>query len=275
MDAVGQGVAVGHGGDLAGLAGLIHRGHGGGLNADDLALGLQALDGEGDAADEAAAADGADDLLDLGQLLQDLQANGALAGHDIVIVEGMGKGVAVLGGQAGGLAGSVVVHTGDQNDLSAVLLGGLHLADGGAGGHADDGLDAKLGGGESDALGMVAGGAGDDALGSLAGGQRTDLVVSAADLESTGQLQVLSLDVQVVRDLGCGVQRRTAGNSTKSGLRVLDHFQSQHDEDLPKKFCFSYLNNSPLVVHKTFVIIQVLVLIAETISISLVFHFLL
>ena len=181
----------------------------------------------------------------------------------------------MLGGQAGGLAGSVVIHTGNENDLGAVLLGGLHLADGSAGGHADDGLDAQLGGGEGNALGVVAGGAGDNALGGFAGGQGTDLVVSAADLEGTGQLQVLSLDVQIVRDLGCGIQRRPAGNAPESGLSVLDHFQSQHDKDLPKKFCFSYLNNSPLVVHKSFVFFQVLVLLAETISISLVFHFLL
>ena len=238
VDAVGDGVAVGHGGDLAGSAGLIHGGHGAGLDADDLAVGLQALDGEGDAADQAAAADGADHLLHVGELLQNLQADGALAGNDVGVVEGMGEGVAVELGQAVGLPGSVVIHAGDQDHFRAVALGGLHLADGGAGGHADDGLDAQLGGGQGDALGVVAGGAGDDTALGLIGGQRTDLVVSAADLEGTGQLQVLSLDVQIVRDLGCGIQRRPAGDTPEGGLGVLDHFQCQHDKDLPNKILF-------------------------------------
>ena len=44
--------------------------------------GFSLLDRKGDAADEAAAADGHHDLLHLRQLLQDLQADGALAGDD-------------------------------------------------------------------------------------------------------------------------------------------------------------------------------------------------
>ena len=139
----------------------------------------------------------------------------------------------MLLGQTVGLPGSVVIHAGDQDHFCAVVLGGFHLADGGTSGHADDGLDAQLGGGQSNALRMVAGGAGDNAVSSLFLGQRADLVVRTANLERAGQLQVLCLDVEILADLGGGIQGSLSCDSLQGLLCVLDHFQCQiHDDFL-------------------------------------------
>lgn len=94
--------AVGNGSHTAQLHrtalpdGLLHGGRALSLDADHPAGGLEVLDGIGNAADESAAADGDHHLAHIRQLLQDLQANGTLSGNDVGIVEGMGKGIAVL-----------------------------------------------------------------------------------------------------------------------------------------------------------------------------------
>ena len=144
MDTVSQRSGVLYRGDLAGLAGSIHGGNHTGLHADDLAGGLQLLDGQRHAGDQTAAADGDHDLLHFGKLLQDLQTDGALTGNDIGIVKGMREGVAVLLGKTLGLPGGIIIDTGNQNYLGAIAAGGLHLGDGCALGHTDHGLDAQL-----------------------------------------------------------------------------------------------------------------------------------
>lgn len=110
---------------LPGLAGSIHGGNHTGLHADDLAGGLQLLDGQRHAGDQTAAADGDHDLLHFGKLLQDLQTDGALTGNDIGIVKGMREGVAVLLGKTLGLPGGIIIDTGNQNYLGAIAAGGL------------------------------------------------------------------------------------------------------------------------------------------------------
>jgi hypothetical protein len=65
--------------------------------------GRRFLDGAGDAADEAAAADGHHHCLKLRDLLQKLKANGSLAGHDAGVVEGMDEGEMLLVAQTQGL----------------------------------------------------------------------------------------------------------------------------------------------------------------------------
>ena len=140
----------------------------------------------------------------------------------------VGEGVALLGGETVRLRRGVVVSTGDQDDLSAVVLGGLHLADGGPGGHADDGADAEPGGGEGHALGVVAGAAGDDAPGPLLLRQGAELVVGAPELEGTGELQVLRLHVDAAaQGLGAG-QGRHPGHAPQPLLGLPDHFHGQH-----------------------------------------------
>ena len=64
-----------------------------------LMFGVRLLDGAGDAADEAAAADGHDDGFEVGDLLEQLEADGSLAGHDGGVVEGVDEGDACSAAQ--------------------------------------------------------------------------------------------------------------------------------------------------------------------------------
>ena len=54
------------------------------------------LDGGGDTGDQPAAADGYDHHVHIRNLLQQFQAQGALAGYDILVVEGVYQCVIVL-----------------------------------------------------------------------------------------------------------------------------------------------------------------------------------
>ena len=198
------------------------------LDADNPAVRLPLLHGVGHAADEPAAADGDHHLLHLRQLFQDFQADGALPGDDERVVEGVGEGIALLPAEALGLRRRVVIHAGDQHHLGAVAFRGLHLADGGPGGHADDGGDAQPGGGQGDALGVVPGGAGDDALLRLLRRQGSDFVEGSPELKGAGELQVLRLDVEVPAQPGGGVEGGPAGDALQRVLRVPYHVQGQH-----------------------------------------------
>ena len=144
----------------------------------------------------------------------------------------MGEGVAVLRRQPLRLPGGVVIDAGDQHPLGAVAPGGLHLADGGTGGHTDDGFDAQLRGGPGDALGVVARRAGDDATGCFLRRQGAYLVVCAPQLEGTGKLQVFRLDVHVFPQSPGRVQGRPPGDALEGCLGVFQHFHSQHRDDL-------------------------------------------
>src|SRR5699024_5983732 len=152
LDAVGKG-----GGGVQGLVAVIpHRQiHAGGprrLDAVDLDVGPQALDGEGDARDQPAAPDGDDHRIQVGQLVQDLQADGPLPGNDQLVVVRVDEGHARLGLEADRVVVGVVVGAGHQADLRAQVLGVFHLHDGGAVRHADDAPDAHPGGGQGHAL---------------------------------------------------------------------------------------------------------------------------
>ena len=226
MDAVGDRGSVLHGGHSAAAVGDEHGGNGGRLHADDLHVGAHGLDRHGHAADESAAADGNDDLLHVGHLVENLKADRALTGDDIGIVERVGEGVALGLAQTGRLGRRVVIHARHEHDLRAVAAGGLDLQQGRALGHADHGLDAESRRGQRHALRMVAGGAGDHALRGLLGGELADLVEGAADLERTGLLQVLRLDIKVLAQAGRGDDRGQLGHALKRFSCLLDHFQS-------------------------------------------------
>ena len=188
MDAVGDGRAVLDGRDHPAAEGYKHGGHRCRLNADDLDVGAHGFDRHRHTADQSAAADGDDDLLHIGHLIQNLQPDGSLTGDDVGIVEGMGEGIALFPGKALRFPGGVVIDSRHQDDLGAVAPCRLHLQDGCALRHADDGLDPQTGGRQGDALGVVAGAAGDDAAAGLFRGQVADLVVSAPDFKGAGLL---------------------------------------------------------------------------------------
>ena len=75
----GDGVAGGLGGGEAGGVG--------GLDADYLDVGFEVVHDGGDAGEEAAAADGDEDGLAIGDLFEDFKGDGALTGDDLGIVE--------------------------------------------------------------------------------------------------------------------------------------------------------------------------------------------
>ena len=210
------------------MAGQVHGRRPRRLDAHDPAVRLQLLHRKGDAADETAAPDGHHDLLHVRQLLQDLQADGALAGDHQRVVERVGEGVALLLRQPLRLRRRVVIDAGHQHHLCAVATGGLHLADGRPGGHADHRLDPQPGCGQGNALGVVPRRAGDDAPGRLLRRQAADLVVGAPELEGPGQLQVFRLDVHVLPKFRGPVQRCPPGDAPQGLLGLPDHIQSQH-----------------------------------------------
>ncbi len=71
------------------------------------------------------------------QLVQDLQANGALPGNDLLVVVRVDKGHAGLSLQFHCLVVGVVVGAGYQADLCAQVLGVFYLHQRGAVRHAD------------------------------------------------------------------------------------------------------------------------------------------
>src|SRR5580704_5314758 len=158
QQAVGHGDRRGDADPAAGPHGLAGVVGGFRLGGDDGGFRQQALDRGGHPGGQAAAADRQDDLVQAGQagLGGQLDAQGALAGHDVVVVERPDHGQRAFGGDGGGdllapLAGGVVaVH------LRAVALDGGEL--GGRPGRRDDdhGGDAEQPGGQGDGGAVVA-----------------------------------------------------------------------------------------------------------------------
>ena len=175
------------------VEGMLHAGGTGSLHAVDLYLGAQALDGKRYAGDQAAAADRHDDRVHIGQLVEDLKANGPLPCNNKLVIVGVDEGHAGLLLQLHSAVVGIVVGALDQLDLCAEALGALYLHNRGAVRHTDHAFNTHAGGGQRHALCVVAGRAGDDALGTLLPAELADLVVSAAHLEAARDLQVLGL----------------------------------------------------------------------------------
>ena len=210
----------------------VHAGGTLGLHTVDLDLGAQALDGKGHAGDQAAAAHGHNDGIQIRQLVKDLQTNGALTCNDLFVIVGVDEGHAGLGLQLHGLVVGIIIGAGHQTDLRAQALGIFHLHNGGTVRHTDDAPDAPAGGGQSHALCVVAGRAGDHALFALLPGELADLIIGSPHLEAAGHLQVLGLEVEVavLGELGRFNQVGLAGNVLEHKGGVVDLIQSQHDD---------------------------------------------
>jgi len=208
----------------------VHAGGTLGLNAVDLDVRLEALDGKGHAGDQAAAAHRHNDRIHIRQLIQNFQTNGSLPRDDLLIVIGVDKGHAGLFLQLHSLVVGIIVGAGHQTHLCAQILGILHLHDGGTIRHTDDALDAATGSSQRHALCVVAGRAGDHALGALLLGKLADLIVSTAHLKAAGGLQVFGFQVQlaVLGELGCLDEVGLAGNILEHKGCMVDLIQSQH-----------------------------------------------
>ena len=83
------------------------------MHSDDPDFRICFLDGAGDAADQATAADGNHDHFNFGMLLQYFQSKRALAGDDRVIIERMDEGEMLLLAAPDGFFASFVVICAD------------------------------------------------------------------------------------------------------------------------------------------------------------------
>ena len=188
------------------------------------------LHGIGQARNKPAAADGYQNHVHIRQLLQNLQADGALSGHDPIVVKGVNKRQPLLIPQAHSLGIGIVIHAVHQHHIGPVAAGGLDLGNGGGGRDADGGGDVHIPGGKAHALGMVARGAGDDAPALLLVGQGGDLIVCAPQLEGAGLLQAVGLQIEAaVRHQARSVQHGSLiddGREHPAG--VLEHFHRDH-----------------------------------------------
>ena len=145
--------------DLAVSYGVHHAGSSGGLYAVNLDFRIELLYGICNAGDKSAAADRNYDSVNVRELLKHLQTDGALTCDNVLVVERVNEGVALLIAELESLRVGVVVNALYQADLCAVGLGSLYLRDRRAVGQADERLDTGSGSRESNALRVVSCGA--------------------------------------------------------------------------------------------------------------------
>ena len=136
---VGDGVDAFEGHDPPCLQRAVHAVGARRLGSDHLHVRPLLLQVERDAADQAAAADRHQDGVNVLEVAQQLDGDGALAGDDVGVVEGMHEGGATLFLVANGLEICVVVVAAGRHDLCTEaadrldleLVGGLGDVDGG------------------------------------------------------------------------------------------------------------------------------------------------
>jgi hypothetical protein len=209
----GEGEGAGEGGaeavgDRAGddrdrAAGGQGGGQGGGalgLDRDHPAVGVGVPHGQGGAAGEAAAPDAHHPDVDRAGVLDQLQGDGALAGDDLGVVEGVDEGEAALALEPLALGERLGGGVAVQDHLGAVAPAGGHLGGGAVGRHDHGRLGPGLGRRPGHGGAVVAGG--DAHQPPLAGlvGQGELAVEGAAGLERARLLDRLVLD----QDLGAG-----------------------------------------------------------------------
>ena len=196
--AVGDGAGGGQGDHMARLQAGLHGGRAGGLHADDLYIGVEQLGQGGHARGQTAAADGDQDHVHVGQVLEDLIGDGTLTGGQGQVVEGVDIGQALLLRQLGGQFGGIVEHLSVEHHVGPIVLGVVHLHQGGGGGHDDSGGHTGGLGGIGYALGVVSGGGGNQAPGFLLVGEGADLIIGPSNLIRASDLHVFRLQIHVV-----------------------------------------------------------------------------
>ncbi len=170
------------------------------LHPDHLHIRQQLLDVDRHPGGQTAAPHRHKDVGEMGILLQQLLADGALPGDHLDVVKRRDQGVALQLGEAAALAVSLVEAVAKQQHIAALAAHRVDLDVRRGLGHHDDRLDAKPGGRQGDPLGVIAGGGGDDAALLLLLGQGGNLVVGAAQFEGVDRLQVLPLQADVIAE---------------------------------------------------------------------------
>ena len=130
-----------------------------------------------------------------GSLVEQLEAERALAGDHVGVVERVDEHRAGALGELGGQSQRRLDRRALEDDIRPVAARREQLRHRHAERHEDRRRDAERLGRERDALRVVAGGCRDHAARALLGGQPRQPVGGAADLERAGALQVLELEV--------------------------------------------------------------------------------
>jgi len=190
-DALGDGLAGIGGVDAAHAGG--EGGKAGRLDADDADIRLHMLGRCRHTRDQAATADGHGQDFEIGRVLEHLQGDGALAGHDVDVVEGVDEDEVALGAEGHGLSLRVVIAVALDHHLSAEFPGLLHLHEGGVARHDDGHRDTQALCVVGEALAVVAGRGRDHPAPALVRRQLEELVEGAPLLVGGGELQVLEL----------------------------------------------------------------------------------
>ena len=142
---------------------------------------------------ESAAAYGGQHEVDIGEVLQNLKTDGALPGDHQLVVEGRDLDIAMLRREFLRLLPAFAAGRADDDHLCT--HGGdrllLHFA--GIARHYNHGVQSQGAGGVSDTLRVIATGVSHYASLPLCIRERGNLVVSAAQLEASGRLEILRL----------------------------------------------------------------------------------
>src|SRR5205823_3712696 len=166
----------------------------GGLDPNDLDLGINGLGRDTGARRAAAAADRHDDDLYIRLLFHDFQRLGRDAGDQVRLVPRVDVSVAVLRGQPLTMFASLIEVLAVANDLRAKPADRFDLDRVRAFGYADDRPNSEESRGIGDRLSVVSGGGSDDTAASLVVGQLRHQIDPAADLEGADRLVVLVFD---------------------------------------------------------------------------------
>ena len=168
------------------------------LNTDNLDLLAELLllraNRRGQAGQQAAAANTHDDGIHIGHLLQNLQANRALARDNVFVIEGVHEDRAGLLGVALRLRQGLVHGHAVQLNLGTVIAGCGNLRQRRAQRHVDAGLNAQAVSRQGHTLRVVTRARGHHAALLLLLGELCHAHIRAAHLERTGALQVLTLE---------------------------------------------------------------------------------
>ena len=178
---------------MTGSQGGFHRGGALRLHADDLYVGVEELCQGGNAGSQSAAADGHQDHVHVGEILENLVGNGALTSGYGQVVKGVNIGQPLLLREPRSLCGGLVKAVPVNDHVGAVGLGVVDLHQGGGGGHDNGGGDAGPLGGKGHPLGVVSGGGRDQTPGFFLVGEGGDLEAGAPDLIGSGELHIFRL----------------------------------------------------------------------------------
>ncbi len=150
---------------LAGLQRFVHGRRIFGLDTDDLDARIDLLDECGNAGNQAAAADRHEHGVDLARgLPHDFQADRALPGNDVDVVERMHEHQVALARDRERVLVGGVVAVSIQHDFRAEFGHGAYFDLGSGARHHHHGRDAALACGQRHALGVVARGRADDTV---------------------------------------------------------------------------------------------------------------